>query len=93
VEEKKVAMSNRKVIAVVGATGAQGGGLVRAILNDPNRSFAARVLRVWDRAAGSRCCPALAFWSRVIANVALRSVGRLLSDICAITVATTSDTR
>src|SRR5262245_53946076 len=37
-------MSNRKVIAVVGATGAQGGGLVRAILNDPNRSFAARVL-------------------------------------------------
>ena len=37
-------MSNRKVIAVVGATGAQGGGLVRAILNDPNRTFAARVL-------------------------------------------------
>jgi hypothetical protein len=33
-------MSNRRVIAVVGATGAQGGGLVRAILNDPNRSFA-----------------------------------------------------
>jgi len=24
-----------KIIAVVGATGAQGGGLVRAILNDP----------------------------------------------------------
>jgi len=37
-------MSNRKVIAVVGATGAQGAGLVRAILNDPNRTFAARVL-------------------------------------------------
>jgi len=34
----------RKVIAVVGATGAQGGGLVRAILNDPNGRFAARVL-------------------------------------------------
>jgi uncharacterized protein YbjT (DUF2867 family) len=33
-----------KVIAVVGATGAQGGGLVRAILNDPNGGFAARVL-------------------------------------------------
>src|SRR5215472_10363425 len=42
--KKKVTMSNRRVIAVVGATGAQGGGLVRAILKDPNRSFAARVL-------------------------------------------------
>jgi uncharacterized protein YbjT (DUF2867 family) len=37
-------MSDRKVIAVVGATGAQGGGLVRAILNDPNGGFGARVL-------------------------------------------------
>jgi hypothetical protein len=37
-------MRDRKVIAVVGATGAQGSGLVRAILNDPNGGFAARVL-------------------------------------------------
>lgn len=37
-------MSGRKVIAVLGATGAQGGGLVRAILNDSNGGFAARVL-------------------------------------------------
>ena len=37
-------MSDRKVIAVVGATGAQGNGLVRAILNDPKGGFAARVL-------------------------------------------------
>jgi uncharacterized protein YbjT (DUF2867 family) len=37
-------MPDRKVIAVVGATGAQGGGLVRAILNDPDGGFAARVL-------------------------------------------------
>ena len=37
-------MPQRKVIAVVGATGAQGGGLVRAILEDPNGGFAARAI-------------------------------------------------
>ena len=37
-------MSDEKVIAVVGATGAQGGGLVRAIFNDPVGGFTARVL-------------------------------------------------
>jgi uncharacterized protein YbjT (DUF2867 family) len=34
----------KKTIAVVGATGAQGGGLVRAILADPGGEFAARAL-------------------------------------------------
>jgi uncharacterized protein YbjT (DUF2867 family) len=34
----------KKTIAVVGATGAQGGGLVRAILADPQGGFAARAL-------------------------------------------------
>ncbi|MFV8225033.1 NmrA/HSCARG family protein [Christiangramia aquimixticola] len=34
----------KKIIAVVGGTGAQGGGLVRAILNDPEGGFKARVL-------------------------------------------------
>ena len=34
----------KKVIAVVGATGAQGGGLVRAILNDKNGPFTARAI-------------------------------------------------
>jgi len=33
-----------RTIAVVGATGAQGGGLARAILNDPEKPFRARAL-------------------------------------------------
>ncbi|MFO0705808.1 MAG: NmrA/HSCARG family protein [Nitrospira sp.] len=37
-------MADKKVIAVVGATGAQGGGLVRAIMNDPGSGFIARAL-------------------------------------------------
>ena len=37
-------MPTKKIIAVLGATGAQGGGLVRAILNDPNGGFAARAI-------------------------------------------------
>ncbi len=37
-------MSDKKIIAVVGATGAQGGGLVRAILADPQGGFTARAI-------------------------------------------------
>ncbi len=37
-------MSDRKIIAVVGATGAQGGGLARAILADPAAGFSVRAL-------------------------------------------------
>jgi uncharacterized protein YbjT (DUF2867 family) len=37
-------MTDKKIIAVVGATGAQGGGLVRAILNDKSSGFTARAL-------------------------------------------------
>ena len=36
--------SQKKIIAVVGATGSQGGGLVRAIVNDPAGGFAARAI-------------------------------------------------
>lgn len=37
-------MDAKKIIAVVGATGAQGGGLVRAIMADPGGPFTARAL-------------------------------------------------
>jgi uncharacterized protein YbjT (DUF2867 family) len=37
-------MNNKKIIAVVGATGAQGGGLIRAIVNDPDSEFSVRAL-------------------------------------------------
>ena len=37
-------MAEKKIIAVVGATGAQGGGLVRAILNDKNSGFTVRAI-------------------------------------------------
>jgi uncharacterized protein YbjT (DUF2867 family) len=37
-------MPDRKIIAVIGATGAQGGGLVRAIQADKSGSFAARAI-------------------------------------------------
>ena len=37
-------MADKKIIAVVGATGAQGGGLARAILADPSGGFACRAI-------------------------------------------------
>jgi uncharacterized protein YbjT (DUF2867 family) len=50
-------MADKKIIAVVGATGAQGGGLVRAILNDKGSGFAARAI---TRNVGSDKAKALA---------------------------------
>jgi uncharacterized protein YbjT (DUF2867 family) len=37
-------MADKKIIAVTGSTGSQGGGLVRAILADPSGGFAARAV-------------------------------------------------
>jgi len=37
-------MADKKIIAIAGATGAQGGGLARAILDDPDGGFAVRAL-------------------------------------------------
>ncbi len=37
-------MADKKIIAVAGATGAQGGGMCRAILNDKDSEFAVRAL-------------------------------------------------
>jgi uncharacterized protein YbjT (DUF2867 family) len=37
-------MADKKIIAVVGSTGAQGGGLVRAIVADPGSGLAARAI-------------------------------------------------
>src|SRR5688500_18629884 len=50
-------MSDKKTIAVIGATGAQGGGLARAILADPSRRFAVRAI---TRKTGSDKARALA---------------------------------
>ncbi len=50
-------MSDKKIIAVMGATGAQGGGLVRAIHADPESPFTARAI---TRSAGSEAAQALA---------------------------------
>jgi uncharacterized protein YbjT (DUF2867 family) len=37
-------MADKKIIAVIGATGSQGGGLCQAILADPNGGFAVRAI-------------------------------------------------
>jgi uncharacterized protein YbjT (DUF2867 family) len=50
-------MADTKIIAVVGATGAQGGGVIRAILADASGEFAARAI---TRKPGSEKARALA---------------------------------
>lgn len=61
-------MSNKKIITVFGATGAQGGGLVRAILADKSGEFAVRAV---TRDANSEKAKALAQLGAelVVANI------------------------
>ena len=49
-------MAEKKIIAVLGATGAQGGGLVRAILSDARGGFSARSLKLGKESAAV-CSP------------------------------------
>ncbi|MHC4892919.1 MAG: NmrA/HSCARG family protein, partial [Planctomycetota bacterium] len=37
-------MADKQIIAVIGATGIQGGGLARAILDDPDGPFTLRAI-------------------------------------------------
>jgi uncharacterized protein YbjT (DUF2867 family) len=67
-------MATKKTIAVVGATGAQGGGLARAILNDPNGSFQVRAL---TRTAGSDKARELARHGAEVVEADLDDLGSL----------------
>jgi len=67
-------MADKKVIAVVGATGAQGGGLVRAILADPNGGFACRAI---TRDPGKDPARALAAKGADVVKADLDDVGSL----------------
>ena len=67
-------MAAKKIIAVVGATGAQGGGLVRAILSDPDGEFAARAI---TRDPDSEAARALAAFGAEVVGADLDDVESL----------------
>lgn len=57
-------MSNDKIIAVIGSTGAQGGGLVHAILADPASGF--RVRAITRKASGEKAAALRALGADVV---------------------------
>ena len=67
-------MADKQIIAVVGATGAQGGGLVRAIVNDPGSGFAVRAL---TRDVNSDKAKALAKLGAEVVTANLNDAGSL----------------
>ncbi len=67
-------MTKKKIVAVVGATGAQGGGLARAILNDSGSEFAVRAL---TRNPGSDKAKALAAMGAEVVKADLDDAGSL----------------
>ncbi|WP_188194793.1 NmrA family NAD(P)-binding protein [Nonomuraea sp. SYSU D8015] len=67
-------MADKKVIAVVGATGAQGGGLARAILADAGGAFAVRAL---TRNPSSDKARKLAAQGAVVVEADIRDEARL----------------
>jgi len=67
-------MADKKIIAAVGATGAQGGGLVRAIMNDKGGGLTARAL---TRKPDSDKAKALAALSAEVVQADLDDVGSL----------------
>lgn len=71
-------MAEKKIIAILGATGAQGGGLVRAVLDDPQGGFTARAVTRDPNAPKAR---ALAAMGAEVVGADLddpRSIGRAL---------------
>jgi len=68
---------SRKTIAVIGATGAQGGGLVRALLADPEKEFAVRAI---TRNPGSSN-------ARALADAGAEVVQADLDDVASLTAA------
>lgn len=68
-------MEQEKIIAVVGATGAQGGSLVTAILNDPKQEFAVRAI---TRGKKSEKAQALAKQGAEVVEASIDDKGSLL---------------
>ena len=67
-------MAEKKIIAVLGATGAQGGGLCEAILSDPQGGFACRAI---TRDANKDAAKALAAKGAEVVTADLDDVGSL----------------